>query len=441
MSEFQIRGIARAGRSEYTLGYMRSYRFVSLVILTCLVTAGCGAGRLFGSTLTPIPTIALTSTSTPTFTPTLTPTATEIPVPVGLRNLPQGFVPVHNTDGSWGVGVENGDQTEALKGISVVDGQTVVDLYDTQAVEGIVLNLDTLKVTTTTDALNPNILTVQDENGNTYAENPSHGWFTIPEVQMNYADLKKYTEVEEDYFYDGRNNIVRALNYASSPDQISPDARPIYWITAIGSINTLLCLSYLPIGRLGNAQRDWPNEITITETSPKPFVFSGFYKVNLSTGGYIYVIDRTIKIDDAHTSGLAYGFDQAAYEYMNIYEYPGSPGWTRLRLLIEQINNGSRDLVTIIPPPEHFADGTPISFDPNTVRFEGPFNPVVAGMQGPRGSLILLFSEEDQQRILEVLAANRYLKLESIVTAPLIDPSYLVNLANRILLTTIGYDA
>jgi hypothetical protein len=58
--------------------------FILLIMSVSFLTA-CGPGQLFGPTITPSPTLTLTSTSTPTFTPsptaTLTPTYTKTLVP------------------------------------------------------------------------------------------------------------------------------------------------------------------------------------------------------------------------------------------------------------------------------------------------------------------------------------------------------------------------
>ena len=45
----------------------------ALVLVMSLLMSGCGAGQLFGPTMTPIPTLTSTPTSLPASTPTLTP--------------------------------------------------------------------------------------------------------------------------------------------------------------------------------------------------------------------------------------------------------------------------------------------------------------------------------------------------------------------------------
>jgi len=83
---------------------------------------------------TPLPvTIPITIVSTNTFYPTVTQVPTETPTVVAkmpdiLQNLPQGFIVVRNADNSWGVGIENGTQTEAIPGISVDPAGTKLEL-------------------------------------------------------------------------------------------------------------------------------------------------------------------------------------------------------------------------------------------------------------------------------------------------------------------------
>jgi hypothetical protein len=98
---------------------MRRLLFVSLVIFISITTAACGPGKLFGPTFTLTPTNTLTPTSTPTLTPTLIPSPTSIPVPEGFNNLPEGFVPIRNENGTWGVGIDQTGQTEAIPNFSV----------------------------------------------------------------------------------------------------------------------------------------------------------------------------------------------------------------------------------------------------------------------------------------------------------------------------------
>jgi hypothetical protein len=67
------------------------------------------------ASLTPAPTLTLTLQ--PTATVTATPT--EVPMPEGLNFLPPGIIAVRNTDGTWGVGIDEGAQTKAIQGILV----------------------------------------------------------------------------------------------------------------------------------------------------------------------------------------------------------------------------------------------------------------------------------------------------------------------------------
>jgi hypothetical protein len=388
---------------------------LSLLVLLLALLCGCVA---------PIPTAIDTPAPTPTFTP-LSPTQIPTETPT-LTSTPEP---------AWETTIETQDSDHKYFTISS-DGQPVIYLYDTYR-ESITIDKDTVKIMQTTDGLNPNILTAQDADGITYAFNPGYGWFKFPEtISLEYANLLAYTEVDEDSYYDGQYSIIRALSYANSPDKINTDGHHVFWVTARG--NNLLCLSFFPVGRTGEAQRLWPEEYKKTWEEYLSFVFSGYYKVNLKVGGYIYVIDRTIKIDDTHTSGLSNGFDPTRWEAAaNRILGDGSSG---LKVTIEGIINGGYDLVTILPPPERLADGTPISFDPNNAVLKGTPSPTVAGLQGPRGSLISLFSQEDQQRILDVLAAHQHESNDIVnpITAPLTDPSQLAKLANHILLSDIA---
>jgi len=128
--------------------------------------------------------------------------------------------------------MESQDQQDSY--FKVFDGYPIIDLYDTQTPETINIVPETIKITSTTDISSPTILTSQDSNGNQYAFNPAHGWFRITEVNMDCANLQKYTEESEDYFYDGRNNIVRSLRYANGKDKI-PDTNPVFWVPALGN--------------------------------------------------------------------------------------------------------------------------------------------------------------------------------------------------------------
>ena len=356
--------------------------------------------------------------STPTFTPLpRTPIPNEPPTPTPKP--------------AWQATVETQDPRDNF--FKVVDGKPVFDLYDITTQETINLVSETIKITNTTDVLYSNILAAQDADGNNYAFNPDHGWFKIPEVNMDCAHLEKYTEVDEDYFYDGRNNIVRALNYVNSPDKI-PNSSPIFWVTAIGNISNQAYLSFFPVERVGEAQKLWPDEYKKTFGVGLHYVLSGFLKVNLKAGGYIYVMDRTIAIDETHTTGFANGFDPETYrKIVNDFDFLNK-GLTRLER--------GYDLVTILPPPDQLSDGSPINFDPNRAGLERDPDPIVASLQGSRGSLISLLDPVDQQRIMGVLTANQYFQhvdgALNKVTTPLTDPSMLAKLANRILLSTIA---
>lgn len=80
----------------------KQYFTVIAILVISLVISGCGAGQLFGPTVTPSPTSTSTLTSTPLPTATLAPTETPIPtatltptntpVPVESILLDKGFV-------------------------------------------------------------------------------------------------------------------------------------------------------------------------------------------------------------------------------------------------------------------------------------------------------------------------------------------------------------
>jgi hypothetical protein len=312
----------------------------------------------------------------------------------------------------------------------VVDDGPTIDRYDTPAQESISLVENSIKITTTTAILNPNILTAQDAEGNTYAFNPNYGWFKVPEVQMDYAKPVEYTEVDQAFIEDSRMELVRAFNYANSPEKINRDAPSVFWVTAH---NNAVYLSFFPVGRVNMAEVFWPKEYNLGfhyNKENKPFAFSGFYKVSLKSGGYIYVIDRTIALDNTLSTGLANGFDPSWIEGAASYINPD--GITSLQKTLDAVMEGRSDIVNVLLPPDKLLDGTPLTLYPDPGWDN---NPVVTGLQGPRGSLISLFAPEDQQRILNVLTAAQHEDSTPEVTAPLTDPSLLAKLANRILLS------
>lgn len=330
---------------------------LSLLVPLLALLCGCAA---------PVQTVAPTLTATltlqlPTQTPTETPTLTSTPEPV------------------WETAIETQDSDHKYFTISS-DGQPVIDLYDTQSQENIVLNQETVKMTTTTDGLNPDILTAQDAGGNLYALNPDYGWFKMPEVQMDYTKLAEYTEVDQAFIEDGRANIVSALKYAENPT-ISPDAiAPQYWANygADGGSN-FVYLSYLPSGDFGTAQKRWPDLIAKSYFKPenKPFALTGFYKINIGDNKYVYVVGRTLKTGDNQTINLFYGWDKNVYETMaNTILNDGTQS---LKWCLFDIGDRGGDFFAVIlAPPETDNSGNPLLWNPDKVHRRNSPNPDVA---------------------------------------------------------------
>jgi hypothetical protein len=357
---------------------------LSLLVLLIALLCGCAA---------PIPTAIDTPAPTPTFisllptpTPTQTPTLTSTPKP------------------AWETTIENQDGEHKYFTISS-DGQPVIDLYDTQNRESITLNKDTVKITRTTDGLNPNILTAQDADSNLYALNPDLGWFKVPEVNMNYTKLAEYTEVEQSFIEDGRANIVTTLKYAENPT-ISPDAiTPQYWVNygADGNSNFIF-ISYRPGGGLGTAQKKWPDLLAKSYFKPenKPFALTGFYKVRLKTGETAYVVSRTLKTGNNQTTNLFYGWDKNIYETMaNTILGDGTQS---LKWCLFNIGDRGGDFfASILAPPKNDINGNPLSWNPDLVHRSNSPNPDVAKLQ-KRGQLISLFGVEDQKTMLDLLS-------------------------------------
>ena len=347
---------------------------IALLFLLFILLVGCAA-----PTTLPTPTAAPTATNTPRPTATITPSPTQQPY--------------------WLTPIETQDSKD--KFVKVVDGKPNVDLYDTKSQESIVLNENTIKALATTDGLNPNILTAQDAEGNTYAFNPDLGWFKLPGVQMDYTKLAEYTEVEQSFIEDGRANIVTALKYAENPT-ISPDAvAPQYWANfgADGG-SYFIFLGYRP-SSLVEAGKLWPDLTTNFKAENKPFSWTGFYKVKLYNNQSAYVIGRTIKTDNNQTTNLFYGFDQKAYE--NKANDMLTSGKTELTRMFEGINNGGMDLIAILAPPDIDINGKSLLWYPDLVHRGDSTYPDVARLQ-KRGELISLFSPEDQKTILDVLS-------------------------------------
>jgi len=294
---------------------------------------------------------------------------------------------------AWQQTIESQDSQD--KFFQIVDGKPVIDLYDTQSQESIVLNENSINITATTDVLSPNILTAKDADGKQYAFNPDFGWFQIPDVQMDYTKLEKYTPVTVDYFTDGRFALVSALKYAENPT-ISPDAPiPQFWVNCFhgepsyGGYSNFVNIGMNPDGNFGLAQYKWPTLIKNYTSTNKSFAWAGNYKVYVNYGAdYFYVIGRTIKTGEKQTQGFAYGLNSSNWER----------GKTSIESYIDSIDDGKIDLWMILAPP----DDSNFSWNPNLVSFGFGPNPIVASLQ-QRGELISLFSPEDQQTILDVL--------------------------------------
>ncbi len=356
---------------------------LSLFLLLALLS-GCAAPEPSATptTFTPVPTITPTPTETATLVPKL----------------------------AWQQTIESQDSQD--KFFQIIDGKPVINLYDTQATESIILNQETIKITATTDGLNPNILTAQDADSNQYAFNPDFGWFKVPEVQMNYADLTKYTEVDQSFIEDGRANITAALKYAENPTISSDAVDPIYWVTYNPYTQVFsLCLNgcgmeYIYYQKHPDDQKSHVNSYYNSEN--KPYTLEGFYKVHLNNGGAIYVVGRTLKnpteTKKNRTINLFYGFDQAYYEKMANNMLPS--GRTELKMVIDGVNEGGYDLETILPPPEQITNEsgqiTYPPYHPATVKYMSGPNPIVGSLQ-ERGKIISFFSQINQKIILAVL--------------------------------------
>jgi len=359
-------------------------------------------------TKTTTPTSTATGASTVTIPPTEAPTATAIPKP------------------GWQTTMETQDTQD--KFFKVVDGKPVIDLYGTQVKESIILNENAIKITETTDGLNPKIITGKDTQGSLYAFNPDYGWFKVPaEIQMDYNKYKEYTELPFRYFGDGTANIINSLKYAENPT-ISPNAiNPVYWVGYNDFRQVLtLCLNACGM-RIGHYNK-YPEELKKMRynADTKPFAWTGFYKVHLDNGKTIYVVDRTLKnpteTDKNQTINLFYGFDEATYKNMTIED--AGPGRSPLVRFLEKTDNGSYDFVTILPPPE------PFPFNPNTARLMGDPNPVVGSLQ-QRGQLISFFDQDVNQIIMKLLN----MQLEKATIFPLSQPLP-AGLSKYILFTT-----
>jgi hypothetical protein len=293
----------------------------------------------------------------------------------------------------------------------VVDGHPTIITYDIN--ESITLDENSIQIINTTDITYPSILAAKDGDGNQYLFNPDHGWFKLPDIQMDYTKLTKYTPVTEDYFSDGRFAEASAFIYAQNPTMISLDA-PVaqFWINvfhgnpAYGGYSNFLFIGMNPSASIARAQENWPELLKYFTPDNKPFSWTGFYMVYYNNGtDYFYGDGRTIKTREKQTQSLAFGFSRSEYERKAI-SIEGDGVTTELKSMFELVddnsNVGAMDLVMIIAPPNN----SKYSWNPDLVSLGGwPSNPVVAKLQ-QRGELISLFDSKDQQKMLDVLEQN-----------------------------------
>jgi hypothetical protein len=113
---------ARFGWKTERMENMKPDQSLSLLLLICLAactpasTASIPAGTIGIATATPELANAA-ATLTPPPTPSLPPT--EIPIPVGLSNVPEGYAAVRNVDGSWGYGVKTDTEVSPIPNLTV----------------------------------------------------------------------------------------------------------------------------------------------------------------------------------------------------------------------------------------------------------------------------------------------------------------------------------
>lgn len=356
-------------------------------------------------------------------------------------------IPTPNAVSSLAPEVQELFDSQQVKYETGDNGSIIIDLYDTTGVEKI--SPESFQRVDTQDGLNPSILTAKDTEGNTYAYNPEHGWFKVPEVynpatsfdwfkisqearknlpSNPYLDeLNKqlypenYPEITEDFVTDGRLSITVALHYQNLPEdqKISQNApRGQYWVSYDWG-GKILDIGLIPAGNVGDAIINYPEEYEnshyIIDSNyldypefniPAPFIFGGLWKVRLNTGEYLYGIGTIQKNPTENNPNqlinLLYGFDQEGFETAAKTIYCGR---SDLLLELHTLIWGQNQLSIIVRPPEQLPDGSIPPFDVNGgneyFSFIGP-NPTLGSRQGP-GELISLFPEEDQAEILRVL--------------------------------------
>jgi hypothetical protein len=356
------------------------------------------------------PGIVATPSETGPVATEVVPTATDA-APTDIPATPTEIVPTPtNTEApkpAWQTTIETQDPEDQY--FKTVDGTPEINLYNTSEAESIKLAPESIKSIETNDGLNPNILSAVDAEGNKYAFNPDHGWFALPEVQLDYNKLEQYTQVDQAFIEDGRANITTALLYAENPT-ISPDAiDPVYWISYYWADKTsqdkipMLCDN--ACGLNGEAYQyyheQWKKMYFNAEN--KPFAWTGFYKVKLGNGESVYVISRTLKnpsqTNPNQTINLFYGYDQKIWEDLANTTY--ADGETGLHGFFNSIDLGGIDLTIILPPPTSLNGASvPFQLSPNDWITGG--NPVIAELQ-ERGGLISKFDPVNLQIVTEVL--------------------------------------
>ena len=288
-------------------------KMIALLVSFVLLLSACTAPVESTPTPTLIPTDTKTPTPTLTSTPTVTPTPTATPEPAWLR-----IIKILDPDGS---------------SFKIENGQPVIDLYDTQTAESIILDQETVRIINTTDVLYPDILTASDVEGKPYAYNPDLGWFQIPDVPLGYDEtgydqLEKYTPVTVDYFSDGRFALVSALKYAENPT-ISEDA-PVatFWVESsvapnpsVYGYSNFTFISMYPVIDLYRAMSEWLELMHYYTSENKPFAWAGGYKTYLNDGSdYFYTFATTVKTGPNQTQSLAYGTPKQNIEASEIYQ-------------------------------------------------------------------------------------------------------------------------
>ena len=184
-------------------------RFFLFALLLALLSSCATPAVAPTVTATPLPTDTPKPSPSPSSTPTEAPTAT--PKPAWQQTLE-----TQDSQDKF-FKVENGQITANLycSQVTIKDGQAKIESQDQKS---IVLDPETIKLTSTTEVLYPNIISAKDAEGNQYLFNPDLGWFKVPEVPTDTeTKLADYAPVTEDYFADGRFAEVSAFKYAENP--------------------------------------------------------------------------------------------------------------------------------------------------------------------------------------------------------------------------------